>query len=191
MCGLQGEEIAMKRLLIVPLVLALVACGGKSNGDEDATDTPTEGTPDVEEDLTTEPTEDPAPPDGEEDAVPDGEEDAAPDGEEDVTLDAEEDAVEDAEEDAGLDVDDDALSECAAALECFKACMPDDSTCISACMSGLSGRTRGLIRAIFGCAERTVAAGRCDSCASGTDTSACWTCLETECSTEISDCTGA
>ena len=179
----------MHRLLIVPLVIALAACGGKNGGDEDATDTPTDESPDVEEEVLTDPAEDPTP-DGEDDPVPDAEEDAEPDAEEDAEPDVEEDAEADAEADVDLDIDDDALSECAAALECLKGCMPDDTTCTSACMSGISGPTTGLLRSILGCAERTVRAGRCDTCASGTDTTACWTCLETACSTEIAACTG-
>lgn len=181
----------MHRLLIVPIVIALTACGGGSKNESDATDTPTEGVPDVDGDLVAEPTDDPAPPDGEEDVMPDAEEDATPDAEEDATPDAEEDAAVDAEEDAAVDADDDALSECAEILECLQSCMPTDTACLGRCMSGASTTTRTLLRAIISCAETTISGGRCSVCTTGTDTGACWTCLETACSSEVAACIGS
>ena len=154
----------MHRLLIVPIVLALASCGGGSKNESDATDTPTEGSPDVDGDLVAEPTDDPAPPDAEEDAVPDADDDTVADAEEDAAPDAEEDAAVDAGEDAAADADDDALSECAEILECLGGCMPTDSACLGRCMSGASTTTRTLLRAIITCAETTISGGRCSVC---------------------------
>ncbi|MBW2263646.1 MAG: hypothetical protein JRG91_16915 [Deltaproteobacteria bacterium] len=175
----------MHRLLIVPVILVLTACGGGSNNEGDATDTPAEGSPDGTGDVYTEPSDDPVT-EPEDDPVPDAAEDTVTDAEEDAAMDAEEDAEEDASADA-----DEEISECAAVLECLRGCMPSDDTCRAACMTGLSRPTRNLIRDIMDCARTTIEGGRCTECATGTDTTACWTCLETACSTEFAACIGS
>jgi hypothetical protein len=165
------------------LALSLVACGGGKKGDEDATDTVPDTTPDTTGDTTPDTTPDVEPEVGP-DVAGDGM-DAAGDTGGDTGADGADVVAE------AADPGDEDLSECARVLDCLMACLPTDGACRSSCMRGVSRETRTQIDAIYECVTRTLGAGMCTECSSGSDLTACWTCLESACSTEFAACRGS